>query len=87
VGNKLLKAFAISDDEKQLAGIQRIGKFSAEEMQAFHEEARALVEAHETTIRKVATEMNRRNKLSGEKVTQLMEKHGRAGRPASGVGH
>jgi hypothetical protein len=50
-------------------------------MRAFHNEARVLVEAHETTIRKVATEMNRRNKLSGEKVTQLMEKHGWTGRP------
>src|SRR5215212_1085206 len=87
VGNKSLKAFAISDDEAQLDAIQRICGFSAEEMRAFHDEARVLVEAHETTIRKVATEMNRRNKLYGKNVTQLMEKHNRAGGPASGVEH
>jgi hypothetical protein len=81
VGNKSLKEVAISDDEKQLGAIQRVCGFSDEEMQAFHDEARVLVEAHETAIRKVATEMNRRNKLSGEKVRQLMEKHGRTGRP------
>jgi hypothetical protein len=86
VGNKSLKAFAISDDEKQLDAIQRICGFSAEEMQTFHNEARELVEAYETIIRKVATETNRRNKLSGEKVTLLMEKHRRVGGAASGVG-
>ncbi len=81
VGNKPLKEFAISDDEKQLDAIQRICGFSAEEMQAFYDEARVLIEAYETTIRNLATEMNRRNKLSGEKVRQLMEKHRRTGRP------
>lgn len=87
VGNRSLKEFAISDDEKQLDAIQRICGFSAEGTQAFHDEARVLVEAHETIIRKVATEMNRRNKLSGEKVTQLMEKHRGVGEATSGVGH
>ena len=85
MGNRALKEFAISDDKKQLDGIQRIGGFSTEEMQAFHDEARMLVETYETTIRKVATEMNRRNKLSGEQVTQLMEKHRPVGGAASGV--
>jgi hypothetical protein len=44
VGNRALKEFAISDDKKQLDGIQRIGGFSTEEMQAFHDEARMLVQ-------------------------------------------
>lgn len=87
VGNRAIKEFAISDDKKQLDGIQRIGGFSTEEMQAFHDEARMLVENYESTIRKVATEMNRRNKLSGEQVTQLMEKHRPVDGAVSGVGH
>jgi len=87
VGNRSLKEFAISDDEKQLNGIQRICGFSAEEMQAFHDEAKVLVETYETTIRKVATEMNRRNKLSGEQVTRLIEKHRPVGGAPSSVGH
>jgi len=87
MGNRALKEFAISDDKKQLDGIQRIYEFSAEEMQAFHDEAKVLVETYETTIRKVATEMNRRNKLSGEQVTRLIEKHRPVGGAPSSVGH
>ena len=50
----------------------------------FYDEARVLVETHKTTIRKVTKEMNRRNKLSGEKVTQLMEKHRWTDGPVTG---
>jgi arginyl-tRNA synthetase len=75
VGNESLKEHAISDDFCQLEGIQRIAGFSDEQMEAFAQEAAKLVEAHETAIRKVATELNRRNKLNGEQVTRLMEKY------------
>jgi hypothetical protein len=75
VGNESLKEHAISEDVRQLKGIQRIAGFSDEQMEAFAQEAAKLVAAHETAIRKVATELNRRNKLTGEQVTQLMEKY------------
>ena len=44
-------------------------------MEAFKQEAAELLEAHETAIRKTATELNRRSKLSGEQVLRLMEKY------------
>ena len=73
IGNEGLKEHAVSDDARQLAGIQRIAGFSDEQMEAFAQQAAELVKAHETAIRKVATELNRRNKLNGEQVTRLME--------------
>jgi hypothetical protein len=68
------KDFAVADDVRQLKGIQRIAGFSDEEMEAFKDEAKALVETYEPVIRKVATELNRRNKLSGEQVMRLIDK-------------
>jgi hypothetical protein len=75
IGNESIKEYAISDDVRQLKGIQRIAGFSDEQMEAFAREAAELVETHETVIRKAATELNRRNKLNGEQVLQLMEKY------------
>ena len=75
LGNESLKEYAISDDVRQLKGIQRIAEFSDEQMEAFEREAAELVEAYDTAIRKTATEMNRRIKLSGEQVLRLMEKY------------
>lgn len=75
LGNESLKEYAISDDVRQLKGIQRIAEFSDEQMEAFKLEAAELVEAHETAIRETATELNRRSKLSGEQVLRLMEKY------------
>ncbi len=75
VGNRSIKEYAISDDVRQFEGIQWIVGFSDEEMEAFEREAAEIVRAHETAIRKTATELNRRNKLTGEQVTRLMEKH------------
>ncbi len=69
------KERAVSDDLMQFKEIQRICSFSNEEMQAFVEEACGIIESYETVIRKVATELNRKTKLTGEQVTQLMEKH------------
>jgi hypothetical protein len=75
IGNESIKAHAISDDVRQREGIQRIAGFSDEQMAAFAQEATELVEAHETAIRKTATELNRRNKLNGEQVWRLIEKY------------
>jgi hypothetical protein len=75
LGNESLKEYAISDDVRQLKGIQRIAEFSDEQMEAFKREAAELVEAYEMAIRKTATELNRRGKLSGEQVLRLMEKY------------
>lgn len=75
VGNESIKEHAISDDIRQLEGIQRIAGFSDEQMEAFKREAEELVETHETAIRKTATELNRRNKLSGGQVGMIMAKH------------
>ncbi len=60
---------------RQLKGIQRIAGFSDEQMEVFEREAAGIVRSHETVIRKTATELNRRNKLTGEQVARLMEKH------------
>jgi hypothetical protein len=65
---------ATADDVRQFKGIQRVARFSDEEMEAFKDEAKALVETYEPVIRKVATELNRRNKLSGEHVMRLIDK-------------
>ena len=44
-------------------------------MEVFEREAAEIVKRHETAIRKTATELNRQNKLTGEQVARLMEKH------------
>ncbi len=67
--------YAISDDTRQLGVIQRIAGFTDDEMEGFNAEARRLVESYETAIRKVAKELNRQNRLSGEKVTPLIEQN------------
>ncbi len=74
-GNASIKEYAISDDVRQREGIRRIAGFSDEQMEGFARQAAELVEAHETAIRKTATELNRRNKLTGEQVSRLMEKY------------
>jgi hypothetical protein len=68
------KNFVLADDVRRLECIQRIAGFSDEEMEAFKDEAKALVETCEPVIRKVATELNRRHKLSGEQVMRLIDK-------------
>jgi hypothetical protein len=75
VGSKSLKEYANSDDVRQREGIQGIAGFSDEQMEAFAGEAARLVEAYETAIRKTATEINRRNKLTGSQVTRLIEEY------------
>ncbi len=74
LGNESIKEHAVSDNVRQLKGIQWIAGFSDEQMEVFEWEAAGIVRSHETTIRKTATELNRRNKLTGEQVAQLMEK-------------
>ena len=74
-GNESTKQHAISDDVRQLEGIQQIAGFSDEQMQGFAQEAAELVRSYETAIRKTATELNRRNRLNGEQVTRLLEKY------------
>jgi hypothetical protein len=75
IGNESIKEYAISDDVRQRERIQRIAGFSDEQMTVFAQEAAELVEAHETAIRKTATELNRRNKLTGKQVSRLIEKY------------
>ena len=74
-GNESIKEHAISDGVRQRDGIQRIAGFSDEQMEESAREAAKLVEAHETAIRKTATELNRRNKLTGEQVSRIMQKY------------
>lgn len=66
---------AIADDLRQWHGIQQLCGYSDEEMKAFSDEAAELVRDHEYVIRRVATELDRRNKLSGEQVSRLMERY------------
>jgi hypothetical protein len=66
---------AVADDLRQWEGIQRIGGFSDEEMEQFMQEATEIVCAQERVIRKVALELDRRNRLTGDRVTQIMERH------------
>jgi hypothetical protein len=75
IGNESIKAYAISEDVRQREGIQRIAGFSDEQMAVFAQEAAELVEVRETAIRKTATELNRRNKLTGNQVSRLIEKY------------
>lgn len=70
---------AVADDVRQWDGIRRLGGFGDEEMGEFREEARGLLRAHEKSVRKVALELDRRRKLSGEQVSRLMELDGTAG--------
>jgi hypothetical protein len=66
---------AVADDLRQWEGIQRIGGFSDEEMEQFMQEATEIVCAQERVIRKVAVELDRRHRLTGDRVTQIMERH------------
>jgi hypothetical protein len=64
---------AVEDDKRQWEGIQRLGEFSDEKMQAFRDEAAALVRSQESAIQVVARELDRRRRLTGEQVTRLMK--------------
>ncbi len=75
IGNKSIEEYAISNDVHQFKGIQRIAGFSEEQMDSYAEQAAKLVRDYEAAIRKVATELNRRNKLNGEQVSRLIEKY------------
>lgn len=75
LGNEFIKEYAISGDVRQINAIQRIAGFSDEELDGFMQEAGELIDVYETAIRKIATELNRRNKLNGEQVMRLMEKY------------
>ena len=66
---------AVADDLRQWEGIQRLGGFSDEEMQKFMQEATEIVRAQEGVIRKVALELDRRHRLTGEQVTRIIEMH------------
>ena len=66
---------AVEDDMRQWEGIRRLGGFSEEEMETFMQEATGLVFNQEGVIRKVALELYRRRRLTGEQVSWLMERH------------
>lgn len=63
---------AVADDIRQWEGIRRLGGFSDEEMEAFKQEAIEIVRAQERVIRKVALELDRRHRLTGEQVTRII---------------
>jgi hypothetical protein len=67
---------AVADDMRQWEGIQRLGGFSDEEMETFMREATEIVRAQKGAIRKVAIELDRRRRLTGEQVTRIIETHG-----------
>ncbi len=67
---------AVADDMRQWEGIRRICGFSDEEMETFAQEATDIVCAQERAIRRVALELDRRQRLTGEQVTRLIETHG-----------
>ncbi len=66
---------AVADDMRQWEAIRRLGGFSDAEMEAFMREASELVRDQEGVIRKVALELDRRRRLTGEQVTRLIETH------------
>lgn len=79
---------AVADDARQWDGIRRLGGFGDEDMGEFREEALGLLRTHERAVRRVALELDRRRKLSGEQVSRLMELAGTAGGgPSAGDGH
>ncbi len=66
---------AVADDMRQWEGIRRLGGFSDEEMETFMQEATEMVRAKERAIRRVALELDRKHRLTGEQVTRLMGTH------------
>jgi len=74
---------AAADDMRQWGGIRRLGSFSDEEMEAFMQEATELVRAQEGVIRKVALELDRRHRLTGEQVRRIIERAGHSGTKAT----
>lgn len=66
---------AVADDMRQWEGIRRLGGFSDEEMETFMREATEMVRAQERAIRRVALELERKHRLTGEQVTRLMGTH------------
>lgn len=69
---------AVSDDIRQWEGIRRIGDFSKEEMKTLGQEASRLVREHEKAVRKVALELDRKRKLTGEQVSWIIKASGTA---------
>jgi len=63
---------AVADDMRQWEGIRRLGGFSDEEMETFMQDATEIVRAHEGVIRKVALELDRGHRLTGEQVTRII---------------
>jgi hypothetical protein len=74
---------AVADDKLQWEEIRRLGGFSDEEMKTFIQEATAIVRAKEGVIRKVALELDRRHRLTGEQVTRIIERTGHSGTNAT----
>jgi hypothetical protein len=66
---------AIADDLRQWEDIRRIGGFSDEDMEKFMQEATEIVRAQEGVIRKVALELDRRHRLTGEQMTEIIGTH------------
>jgi hypothetical protein len=66
---------AVAGDMRQWEGIRRLGSFSDEEMETFMQEATEIVRAQEGVIRKVALELDRRHRLTGEQVTRIIGTH------------
>ena len=66
---------AVADDMRQWEAIRRLGGFSDAEMETFMREASEIVRVNEGVIRKVALELDRRRRLTGEQVTRLIETH------------
>jgi hypothetical protein len=66
---------AVADDMQQWEAIRQLGDFSDAEMETFMQEATELVRAQEGVIRKMALELDRRHRLTGEQVTRIIETH------------
>ena len=66
---------AVADDMRQWEGIRRLGGFSDEEMETFMQEATEIVRTQEGVIRKVALELDRKHRLTGEQVTRIIGTH------------
>lgn len=66
---------AIADDLRQWHCIRLLCGYSDEEMEACWDEAAELVGDYEHVIRRVALDLDRKNKLSGEQVSRIIEKY------------
>ena len=68
-----MKDQMVTGDMQQWEAVQQIGGFSDEEMGAFWDKATEIVRVYEGVIRRVALELDRRKKLTGEQVSRLIE--------------